>query len=99
MTATQVNTISPSPVGETASTQVPSRDPAKRSSRVTKALELLRILVGIDRQFQEHIELPWRTKTSIILSKYLYMLRSASRTSTVGRRSCVSSEGLFTLIT
>ena len=99
MTATQVKIISPSPLGETASTQVPSRDPAKRSSRVTKALELLRILVGIDRQFQERIELPWRTKTSMILSKYLYMLRSAAEPDVYRRPCCVSSEGLFTLIT
>jgi FkbM family methyltransferase len=78
MTVMQVNTEQSSYVREIGSAGVTSESGRKKPSKPARALELLRVLAGIDKQFQARVELPWRTKLQIAITKYLYMFRSAA---------------------
>src|SRR3954447_21465841 len=78
MTVTQVNTEQTSYVSDIASADVTSQRARNKPSKPARAIELLRVLARIDKQFQVCVELPWRTKLQIAMAKYLYIFRSAA---------------------
>lgn len=92
MTVTQVNTEQSSYVRDSESADVTSPQARNKPPKPARALELLRVLAGIDKQFQLCVELPWRTKLQIAIAKYLYMIRSAAE-SDVYRRAPLSILG------